>query len=81
MVKQVTLLKKRSVDYCCAAENYKELANLIIEFCNSDKKEEMAKNSYDYYIRNYSKEKFMSMLEEQLNQLGGIIKCLKIKLY
>jgi len=56
---------------CCAAENYKELANLIIQFCNSDKKEKMAKNSYDYYIRNYSKEKFMSVLENTLINLEG----------
>ncbi|NMH73900.1 glycosyltransferase family 4 protein [Bacillus sp. RO2] len=55
----------------CSAENYKELANLIIEFCNSDKKEEIAKNSYDYYVSHYSKEKFISKLENTLINLGG----------
>lgn len=55
----------------CSAENYKGLANLIIEFCNSDNKEEMAKNSYNYYISHYSKEKFISKLEYTLIDLGG----------
>ena len=57
--------------FVCSAENYKELANLIIKFCDSDKKEEMAKDSYDYYIRHYSKEKFISKLENILIDLGG----------
>jgi glycosyltransferase involved in cell wall biosynthesis len=57
--------------FVCSAENYKELANLIVKFCDSDKKEEMAKDSYDYYIRHYSKEKFISKLENILIDLGG----------
>jgi glycosyltransferase involved in cell wall biosynthesis len=30
---------------CCGAEDYKGLADLIIQFCSSDKKEQMAKLS------------------------------------
>ncbi|MCM3602191.1 glycosyltransferase family 4 protein [Robertmurraya korlensis] len=64
------VINKAMCGLSCPAENYKELANLIIQFCNSDKKEAMAKNSYDYYIKNYSKEKFMLMLEDNLINLG-----------
>ena len=65
------VIKEADCGLCCAAENYRELADLIIQFCDSNKKEQMAKNSYDYYIRNYSKEKFMSVLENTLINLEG----------
>jgi glycosyltransferase involved in cell wall biosynthesis len=51
---------------CCGAENYKELADLILQFCNSDKKVQMALNSQIYYSENYRKEQFMTRLEEAL---------------
>lgn len=56
---------------CCAAEDYKGLANLIIQFCKSNEKIKMSRNSYDYYIKNYSKERFMTVLEETLINLEG----------
>jgi glycosyltransferase involved in cell wall biosynthesis len=65
------VIKDADCGFCCDAENYKELANLVIRFCDSDKKEKMAKNSYDYYIKNYNKEKFMLMLEKTLINLEG----------
>lgn len=65
------VIKEAGCGLSCAAENYKELANLILQFCNSDRKEEMAENSYNYYIKNYSKEKFMSVLENTLINLEG----------
>lgn len=55
--------------YCCDAENYKELANLIVQFCDSSKKDEMANNAYDYYCEHYSKEQFMTVLENTLLKL------------
>jgi glycosyltransferase involved in cell wall biosynthesis len=54
---------------CCDAEDYKDLANIIIQFCNSDYKVKMAENSYNYYIKNYSKERFISVLEKTLIKL------------
>lgn len=63
------VIKEADCGMCCDAENYKELANLIEQFCLSDHKEKMAQNSYDYYIENYNKEKFMSLLEETLTNL------------
>ncbi|MBH9967905.1 glycosyltransferase family 4 protein [[Bacillus] enclensis] len=65
------VIREANCGLCCVAEDYKELANLIIDFCNSDKKEEMAKNSYNYYISNYSKERFISLLENTLTNLEG----------
>lgn len=56
---------------CCAAEDYIGLANLIKEFCNSDKKEQMANNAQEFYLENYSKEKFMTELENALMILEG----------
>jgi glycosyltransferase involved in cell wall biosynthesis len=64
------IIKEADCGYCCDAENYKDLAKLIIQFCNSSKKDEMANNSYDYYVENYSKEKFMRVLESTLKNLG-----------
>ncbi|MFF5993395.1 glycosyltransferase family 4 protein [Lysinibacillus sp. KU-BSD001] len=52
--------------FCCEAEDYEQLGKLILAFCKSSKKEQMAKNSYDYYRKHFSKEKFMSVLEEAL---------------
>jgi glycosyltransferase involved in cell wall biosynthesis len=54
---------------CCEAENYKELANIIFQFCNRDDRGKMAENSTNYYIRNYSKERFISVLENTLINL------------
>ncbi|WP_112182128.1 glycosyltransferase family 4 protein [Paraliobacillus zengyii] len=67
------VIEESNSGLCCAAEDYKGLANIVIEYCNSSEKENMASNSYDYYIENYSKEKFMSILENTLKSLGGII--------
>ncbi|MEH7344987.1 glycosyltransferase family 4 protein [Bacillus sp. JJ1532] len=63
------VIKDAECGLCCAAENYSELANLIIQFCNSNEKEKMAQNSYKYYIKNYSKKRFMSLLEGTLTNL------------
>lgn len=65
------VIKNAECGFCCTAENYSELAKLIIQFCNSNEKEKMAQNSYDYYFQNYSKERFMSLLEYTLTNLEG----------
>lgn len=65
------VIEEADCGLCCDAENYKELANLIVRFCDVDNKEKMSKNSYDYYIKNYNKEKFMSVLENTLINLEG----------
>ncbi|ATP39429.1 glycosyltransferase WbuB [Solibacillus sp. R5-41] len=64
------VIKAAECGLCCEAENYKELANLILQFCRSSKKDEMANNAYDYYYEHYSKEQFMSVLENTLLKLN-----------
>lgn len=60
------VIKEAECGFCCEAENSKELANLILQFCRSSKRDQMAINSYNYYCNNYSKERFFSVLEEAL---------------
>lgn len=53
----------------CEAEDYKTLADLIKRFCDSNEKEQMATNAKKFYLDNYSKDKFMSILELSLKEL------------
>lgn len=65
------VITKARCGYVCEAENYKELAGLIINFCKSDEIEKMGKNARKFYLDNYSKEKFMIKLEKSLFDLEG----------
>lgn len=65
------VIEESGCGLCCAAEDYKGLADLILQFCNSDKKEQMAANAQKYYFENYSKERFIAGLEDALINLGA----------
>lgn len=65
------VIKDSGCGFCCAPEDYKGLAALILQFCNSDKKEQMAANARRFYFENYSKERFMAGLEDALINLGS----------
>lgn len=54
---------------CCEAENYRGLADLVLEFCSSNKKEEMGENAQKYYLKNYDKNRFLKLLEDELISL------------
>lgn len=56
--------------WCCNAENYNALAELILTFCNYDGKEQMAVNGRKYYEENYSKDRFVYGIENALMELG-----------
>ncbi len=58
---------------CCAAEDFKTLSNIIIEFLNMDQEDRdiMGENSYKYYRDNYDKERFITELENALYDLEG----------
>ncbi len=56
--------------WCCNAENYSNLAELILAFCNYDGKEQMAVNGRKYYEDNYSKDRFVYGIENALMELG-----------
>lgn len=62
-------IEKSKCGVCCAAQDHKGLAKLIAQFCDNNNKEDMAKSSYNYYIENYSKDRFFTKLEEKLNYL------------
>jgi glycosyltransferase involved in cell wall biosynthesis len=64
-----SVINESGCGLCCDAENYQELANIIFQFCNRNDRGKMAENSYIYYIRNYSKERFISVLENNLIKL------------
>lgn len=63
------VIKDADCGLCCNAEDYKEFAKLILQFCNSDRKEQMAINAQNHYIKNYSKERFIARLECTLKSL------------
>lgn len=65
------VIKASGCGLCCQAEDYKALAGLIIQFCRSDLKQNLAANAHNYYSENYSKERFMSKLEEALMNMEG----------
>ena len=64
-------IEEAACGMCCNAEDYKQLAHLIIEFCQSEEKEKMGLNARNYYIENYSKDKFINKLEKALIDLGA----------
>ena len=65
------VIKDADCGLCCSADDYKEFAKLILQFCNSnsDSKEQMGLNAQKYYFNNYSKERFIARLEDALNLL------------
>lgn len=65
------IIEQSGCGLCCEAEDYKALANLILKFCNSNKKLHMAANAQKFYFENYSKEKFIMILEKALINLEG----------
>lgn len=67
--------------FCCNAEDYNALSELILTFCNYDYKEKMAINAQKFYEEHYSKDKFIYSLENALRELEDKTLCLKTKHY
>jgi len=63
------VIKDANCGLCCEAEDHKELAKLILQFCTTDSKAQMGINAKNYYIKNYSKERFIARLESTLHSL------------
>lgn len=63
------VISETACGFSCEAENYKGLADLILKFCGSDEKEQMATNAQKYYLENYNRDKFMTALEDALINL------------
>lgn len=56
---------------CCGAEDYRDLAKIILDFCGSGNTRQMATNAQRFYNENYTKEKFIYSLEKTLKKLEG----------
>lgn len=65
------VIEESGCGLCCPAEDYMGLANLVLQFSRSDGRKQMAVNALNYYNENYSKERFMSVLEDSLLDLEG----------
>lgn len=63
------VISEATCGFSCEAEDYKSLADLIKRFCDSNEKEQMATNAQKFYLDNYSKDKFISILELSLKDL------------
>ena len=55
--------------YTCDAEDFKTLAKIIKDFCIDENIRQMGTNAKEYYNENYSKDKFMFSLINNLNRL------------
>ena len=63
------IIEQANCGLCCKAEDYKGLAILLLQFCNSGNIDEMANNAQLFYLENYSKEQFIKKIEDSLNSL------------
>ena len=63
-------IEEAQCGYCGKAEDYKELADNIIKFAEDKNKEQLGKNAYNYYNDNFTKEKCIKIM---LNELKNII--------
>lgn len=61
------VINESQCGYCGPADDYKSLVSNTKKFVKSKAKEKMGKNSYKYYKNNFSKEKFMNRLLEELS--------------
>lgn len=61
-----TIIKDASCGFCCAAEDYRELAQVVREFCNlqRNKKTAMEENSRRFYEGNFDKAVFFKRFHE-----------------
>lgn len=66
------VIEESKCGFCCVAEHYKGLAQLILEFMDMADKDGMSSNALSFYKRNYSKERFMSLLDETLMKLEDL---------
>lgn len=63
------VIEEAECGYCCEAENAEQLAEIILKFINSQDKEKFGNNARRYYEQNFTKEKFMAKLENELNTI------------
>jgi len=65
------IIQMSGCGYACEAEDYRDLARLIVRFCDDDAKDQMAANALKFYSEHFSKEQFLSTLVEELEKLAA----------
>jgi glycosyltransferase involved in cell wall biosynthesis len=63
------VIEDANCGFCCQAEDYEGLAQIILKFCMSGNKEQMALNAKKYYDKNFNKGHFLATLEQALFSL------------
>lgn len=62
------VIKKSKCGYCCDAEDEDGFIQQIENFINCKDKEQLAKNSYNYYKENFTKENYIKTLNNELEK-------------
>jgi len=65
------IIQMSGCGYACEAEDYRDLARLIVRFCDDGAKDQMAANALKFYSEHFSKEQFLSTLVEELEKLAA----------
>ena len=67
------VISEAQCGFCCEPENPRALAKICCQFAclDADKRSEFAANARSYYEKNYSKERFFEVLENELESLKG----------
>lgn len=60
------IINENNLGIAVEAENFIELSRAILEILGNKNYSEFGINSYDYYVNNYSKEKFMKTLIDEM---------------
>jgi glycosyltransferase involved in cell wall biosynthesis len=63
------VLEEAGCGICCETEDSEGLARIVKEFEGDSNKERMGAAARDYYLRNYTKERFFNTLESELLKL------------
>lgn len=63
------VIKEADCGLCCKSLDYEKFATLILEASNSKKISKWSVNAYNYYMKNFEKEKCLDNLEKILNDV------------
>lgn len=66
------IINQSGCGLCCPPENPELLAETLIRFLESGRAQEMGAAGKQYYINNFSKERFFATLEDELKELTNV---------
>lgn len=59
-------IERAKCGFCAAAEDAEGLKEAVLQFLHSDNKQKMGQNAKNYYKENFTREKFMNQLENEI---------------